>query len=1220
MAKRLKTLTSEEVIMSEIVKNGVEATNVFDSKKATPKTLILNYRSEVGTLVYDRNSTHKKISRPFTSIFNNLNARVLASHNDIILPNGCIYRATRNDGKEAFLIQEQPGIRSFRLSNRTATISLVAKMYNKFEAQTRVLEKNEVKPEMKEEIKKTIHLRNEYIKQQKLIKADDGKTYKFHFRVYFPYTYLLIVIERTKTNNDKHKLAMGSMCASIALDPINTLNDYVYQFPLSNVSGGGSVCTGKLPLGQFGHINIKTYVEKMTGYFWNNKFNADITFGPETYGDKNFLGNWFEWEYNSYVNPSSILSLKFEDEGIISTRQSVAKYVYTSGNSTSEMKKRVHTINQQSMIEGFEADSPFGDATVDLDNGMAKKSIEGICDTITLEGYEIPLGTLIKDGEKKYKVLSYDGFRTYDIDDSIMYEKDLHVTDFKIINQKKEITMMPFDDDGKTFLADAYRQAKNFVKEAIFENITFKSGELVAFSLDGEFVSEIGTQMDMIKSIRNLENAYIIELFKCGSLVKLNKKSTPTSLRKIDILFSGESTEFGFKSGEEFTYRTRKLLKPANAPIPYTIKDHLSGLITANAVVDKIIYRKTISRGYSYNKTQEREFYIEYTLNKEGFDSDSDHSIRALDCVLDQKDDKCILWLQLPEYVQLASDKYEEIIPEIQGSSTVIIGEQVFQAVTGTHNHPEKVPFKIMRDKNGQSNISTIREDRKFADSMFFLPSIDHLKSCIQIVDRVKTFSVRDLFEVKTEREYITFKVGDEILLSSDWDPLKETSPSIKKIYDFITISDRHSSAKIITNVGIDNDYLTSSMGTSEASIMGAKYKKYAEPIEGISKQAKNRPFNYGITAKVGTLYAVIDDGSEHLILHPMIDSGGQHFLNGISHVKKDVNGIKAGDFVKANVGKIPYFAKKNVDKIVCFIDFNDRQLAVMKSGYTMWADVIEKSFKVFKQDKLTVAKIAFYEDKTREADMRSFMVLYGDQYFSQIGLPILTCEEPDNKDTLHENDYRNKLYKDCYDGELHTLKIQKIELELLKSSNHGSSDFQTFAGFNTITRQHMKLDFARNSFRVMFDGSRCLGSDINSDVHIGKYIESHRFYDICYSLENRSLTNGSAHMEMHDCFRRPLSSYSYYSTPYKVSKDWFSIRHIKVAMSSFPTPRMLKKSTRDLTSFKCYAYKGPQNRFYNYLSDEKIESKHAKHTQKRKNDDKIYNITSDNLFPSEET
>jgi hypothetical protein len=108
--------------------------------------------------------------------------------------------------------------------------------------------------------------------------------------------------------------------------------------------------------------------------------------------------------------------------------------------------------------------------------------------------------------------------------------------------------------------------------------------------------------------------------------------------------------------------------------------------------------------------------------------------------------------------------------------------------------------------------------------------------------------------------------------------------------------------------------------------------------------------------------------------------------------------------------------------------------------------------------------------------------------------------------------------------------------------------------------------------------------------------------------------------MDMDDCFRRPLISYSYYSTPYKVNKDWFSMQHIKVAMASFPTPRMLKKSTRKLKSFKCYAYKGPQNRFYNYLSDEKLVNTRKNSVRTRKNDDKIYNITSDNLFPSEET
>jgi hypothetical protein len=93
------------------------------------------------------------------------------------------------------------------------------------------------------------------------------------------------------------------------------------------------------------------------------------------------------------------------------------------------------------------------------------------------------------------------------------------------------------------------------------------------------------------------------------------------------------------------------------------------------------------------------------------------------------------------------------------------------------------------------------------------------------------------------------------------------------------------------------------------------------------------------------------------------------------------------------------------------------------------------------------------------------------------------------------------------------------------------------------------------------------------------------------------------------------LKTYSYYNSPYQKSNEWVRSDTLAASLLTFPTPRMLKKSTREPESFKFYKYLGPQNIFYSHTTNEKM----MRNMSRRQTDVSIHAITSDNIFPTQE-
>jgi len=1197
--------------------------NSFNAEAIQPQSVVLNYRTDTAILSYSKDNNGKKhiIRKSFLDIFTNINKEILSNNTNMLLPTGCIYSTKIKNGKEAFLMQEMPGVRTFRLTNKEAVTKLVAKMYNKFNAQTNVLEKNEVSDDLKEEVKKQIDLRNQYIQSQsnQLMTNIKDETYKLNFRVYFPYTYILIIIERLQNGRGIEETRMNNMKAAIALEPIKTFTDFLYQFPLSNVSFGGGVCTGKLSLGTYGMVNTKTYVEKMTGYFWNNRFNADITAGPETYGNINFLGNWFEWEFNSYVNPEKLFQLNFKDTTIDEKKRSVAKFIFDvddydrTPNRRKNESKIIRTIDAYSISDGFSGNIGNSDTLVDLENGIASKKDFGIADSIQLEGHEIKIGSLLKtktDKKKKFKILSFDGIRKYDVDDSSIIEKESIITHIQLKDSNNYNHRIPLNEKSIKFLVSSFRKAKNYMESAKFGNIVFKIGDVIA----NEKID-----YDMIKSIREKPSYYIFDFYNLETMF-LEKTKEVTSIKKVDFMFTGSSLKEDsdksitqIKDNELFYYRVKKLHKMGAAPSPHSISDHLSEVLKAKATIMDTSM-KAYTKSTWNNTTSKLSLNIKYRFKQqecEPIQNAINIELNIDDLIKLNDNDKCKLLIPLPDYiVGISFENIEEssvITPKISGSETVIVGQNVFQAISRNKSTME-VPFKIMRDgKNAM--LSTLREEKNKEDKIFFLPSAHHFKTCIEEIEGVKTFVIRDLYETGTDKCYIHFQVGDEIMLSSDWDSYNEKGPTIKKIHDFVVVSDEYKDSKLVS-------FNKNGLIQEENDIFKYQCDEYSFD-KTTNSNIKSKEGESVIRGKGSTLYAVIEnEGDDKLIFHPMLTSTGQHFLNSMSHVIKEVGELKSGDFIKADIGGIPYFPKSAVDEVVCTIPFNNRNLTILKSGYTMWTDIILNNFKIFKRDKLTDNKLEFYSDKTRlfTQDVRNeFMVIYGDMFLSQITIPLLQKIEIESIVETPENSRKLYIDKILKNEVSHTENITKVEYERMME-NIEDNTLYTFAGYNTTTPQLMIFNPEYNSFRSLYNNDLQLGKEMRiQDIEIQNI--SYRKYDMCYSLYNTSLKNGSAYIDLETGTYGPMRKYTYYNSPFIKSSYWCNARTVTTSLSMFPTPRILKKSTKESNSFICFKYLGPQNIFYSKLTEDNM----SQMRRQVRDTTPIYVITSDNIFPKQE-
>lgn len=1238
----------------------------LDINKITPQSVVFNYNKEEATLIYKKEYNREEgdkigrqvVRKKFEDVFLGLNKKVFASHNRMILPNGCIHHQRSNDNygkpREIFLIQEQPGIRSFRLSNRKVVIETIQKMFGKFNSETKSLEGKKVEADKQAELDKTIEMRKQYLLSQPMQGFNDEK-YKLAFRVFFPYTYILISVSRENKygNNLRRELGLQRMAAMTTMQPVKTFDDTLYQFPLPNVNSGGTVCTGKLQLSEFGIVDLKSYVEKMVGYFWNNRFNGDIMTGPNLYGGRNLMGNWFEWEYTSYVNPSKIFEIDLNDIVTPNDR----RYVYQLLNADvinrtgSDLKKdSIDLINSATILEGFKSRDPLSDSGIELNKSIAKKYITNISESIMAGSFDIKIGRVIATDKKKFRIVSYDGFKTYDINDASLIEKDVWVTHAVMKDQKGRLHRFPLNNRGREFILNGYQKQQKYEKEAVFPTKTFKSGELIGIaSLTFDDGSVEDVKIDMISSIRDLDHSYLVSFVKRDKDIKYSKDTDPLKMVKLPISFAfQESINNGFskihiedtiEEGKTFLYRTSKHITSDVCPDPFDVRDYFSLEREATAKIVKIVYKdvpgKSYNRGYGAEK--EKDFNITYTFTNTDSDNPSSIVIIAKVGTLQKNDDngKYRLILPLEDHIIKSGQDFVETTPALTSQEMVIFGERAVMGLPVEKN--EKLPFRILRDGSGQATFTSVKssagvsglDEYSTYKPLMFLPSVGHLATCIKTIKDKKTFRIKDLGEFDTNKKIIKFSVGDEVLLASDWNPLQEntyTPPSIKKIYDFIIVRDEKESNCLRFQRSGNDTLISQNRGGSDDDRLLKRYDKYKKYLleDDVIKTGSS---NTEEKVKKGTLYAVIDDGSDNLILHPMIDSYGQHFLNGISHVMKEIGDINAGDFVQATTPKISHFSKNIIEKVVGFVDINRRALAIFHSGMTMWYDILEDHFKVMQLSKLTAKRIEYLEAKKRTLNMKDHDVLYGDVLYTHVSVPIMTkgqfnviVEEVEKAEQAYDDlNLEDKNSETpiplTVDSALtvlcpSTLNLTKDRLATLIKVN-GSNIFETVSGYIDNCKVRVHPTTSCSSFRLHFNKYQMISKQ--ADSHIGEFKNSKNIFDVMYSIFNRSLKNGNAVLSLLESTASLTEGWHRYNSPYNTFSEhpYYSRDNRKMTRLTFPTPRILKKDTRCRGSYLMYKHMGPQNTLYNLLP--KTESGAV---SRRTQDDLLYATTSDIILP----
>lgn len=1218
--------------------------NYLNLEKIVPISVILKYNEEKALFVYKKevNSLYVKkiVKRDFKDLFLGLNKRILSSHNNIILPNGCIFHQRGEKGVENFLMEETPGIRSFRLTNRNNVIQTVQKMYGKFQTETTLLKSKKVSPESQKEIEDQVNLRDQYIASQSLNFSDDVP-YKLAFRVFFPYTYILISVSTGGKKAQRGTVALSDMMVMTGIKPVNDFNDILYQFPLPNVSSGGRVCTGKLPIGEFGVVNLKSYVEKMIGFFWNNRFNGDIMTGPNLYGDKNFLGNWFEWEFVSYVNPSKVLDLnlsKFTDDQI-----AVREFFHEGRHSREDTLSSIKLINQISFLEGFKESDLLDDGGVQLTKDEARKEISNISDSITIGAFDIKVGRILNTGTKKFRIMSYNGFRTFDVAEDSITEKEIWVTHAIIKDQKGRLFNFPLNDRGKEFILDGFCKQQNYEKKAVFPSHTFESGELIGIAaLVNDDLSLESINVDQISSIRSIDDSYLISFVEREKDLKFHKEDDPLKLVKMPIFFTfRESVNNGSRNiedvitqNEEFRFRTSKHLGSGVCPEPFGIKDFFSTEEVGIVNVDKIIYKETKNSHNVtyYNRSIEERFHITYNLSRGDNPDVQTTTILARDGHIQKSNisEDYRLILELDSNISRSGRDYLETVPVLEEDEMIIFGENALMALP--IGGAEQLPFRILRDENGHATISSVPhsgyegEQYEVSNTPLFYPSVGHMNTCIKQNGDTKSFVIKDLMEFDTDKRMIKFSVGDEILLGSDWSSAKEKaliSPSIKKIHDFIIIRDERDGPRIHYST-IKDDVLYKEREEGDTKLLN-RYKKYSK--YALDKDIDSKRGYSSERFKVGTMYAVIDDGSDNLILHPMIDSLGQHFLNGIYHVMKEIGDIEAGDFVQATSPKIPYFAKNVVEKVVGFVDINNRALTVFESGMTMWYDVLIDHFKLMKSSKLKSKRIEFLEGKKRHIKEGFCDVLYGDHLLTQMAIPILQLGQlEDVRNTVDKAidafDDLTKEEQANLDEPLslintltemqNTLNITKEQFTTLIEENP-SNIFETYSGAVDVSKIRIHPNISGSSFKMHFNASKTIGSQLARSRHIGSFNTMYSTFDIMYYVYNCSLKNGSARLSIDDSTTKGICGWPSYNSPYSKIKEhvYYKEENLKMCLLTIPTPRLLKKDNRNSQSYLMYKHMGPQNTYYNLIPETGILAK-------RSIDDPLYATTSNMGLPKD--
>lgn len=341
-----------------------------------------------------------------------------------LLPNNCRFMKTIPNGKKIYVLEDEPKLRTVTFNFDPTSMLEILKQNGKYET----FNLNLFKPNM-----------------------------PFKLTLSVPYVvYILILDDIT---------AEFELSLFYRLSPITSLDDYLLEPCLPNISEDFKVCLGPLKNNNGTYININNQIKDIIDSFWFNSFNYDYFSHCKKYAINPELSDLFTYSYNSKKDPMFVFSTKWFDTG------------KTLNDIINKHIRRNHDSCFEDIFDNFQS-CIEKTATIDKDNEYTiekRRLAESVC---LANNFVISVGDELILNNKKYYVNSFKYNQYGDFQTSVLEDEDGNISEFDINN-----------DD---FLKQIQLQFDNKELETITlsDNTILKKGDVVYF-YNNEHVSSI---------------------------------------------------------------------------------------------------------------------------------------------------------------------------------------------------------------------------------------------------------------------------------------------------------------------------------------------------------------------------------------------------------------------------------------------------------------------------------------------------------------------------------------------------------------------------------------------------------------------------------------------------------------------------------------------------------------------------------------------------------
>jgi hypothetical protein len=367
-----------------------------------------------------------------------------------ILPIGCKYFKTFENGRKLLIIEEPPRIRTIKVDI----------------GQEAVIEKLRTTGKLKE-----------YGYEDYLETKNGSKEHSFQLA--FPYVVFVMLLNK--------KNGLVQMKPFFRLHPITSLSDYLFKAPLYNIPSSQSICLGSLR----NFPNILETTENIIETFWLNKYNKDYTDNIAEYEKSEAfeVHDYFSWQYFTKNDPMFIYNVKW-----IKYRKNLNQVV----NEIRDQSLGSDGVgNSYGIIENIVSGSTSS-------NLPPKPGVRNFTYAMAMgNGLTVEIGDeVIFDSEKMYlySITTTDHGESYG--------------DIELENEKGELIAVPYRDFEREFnksiikneLKEAVVQGKVIKPDDI---ITYKSGDYklhkriksIRVAQDGKIEALIGSDHYLIENI-----------------------------------------------------------------------------------------------------------------------------------------------------------------------------------------------------------------------------------------------------------------------------------------------------------------------------------------------------------------------------------------------------------------------------------------------------------------------------------------------------------------------------------------------------------------------------------------------------------------------------------------------------------------------------------------------------------------------------------------------